>query len=165
VDSTGAVVAAGEILGEDALQTAAVIKMIQNLLIGVIAFAIALYWVTRIEPTSTDRPRLQEIWTRFPKFVLGFIAASVLVSFLLVPVMGDDVVDGLLDVTSDFRSWFFCLAFLSIGLESDFKQLGSQVGRGRPLVLYLVGQTFNVLLTLAVVWLVFSGVILPVLDL
>ena len=165
IDSTGAVVAAGQILGDNAMQTAAVIKMIQNLLIGVMAFGIAVYWVARIEPSSSDQPRLVEIWTRFPKFVLGFIAASVVVSFVLVPLMGSDTVDEALDITGDFRTWFFGLAFLSIGMESDFRQLGRQMAHGRPLVLYLVGQTFNILLTLLVVWLVFSGVILPELQL
>lgn len=162
VDSTGAVAAAGEFLGPEALQTAAVIKMIQNLLIGMIAFGIALYWVARIEPTEGGKPRLGDLWTRFPKFVLGFIAASFVVSVLIVPAIGNDQVDAALDVTSDFRSWFFCLAFLSIGLESNFRELGRQMARGRPLVLYLVGQTFNILLTLAVVWLVFSGVVFEV---
>ena len=165
IDSTGAVVAAGQILGDNAMQTAAVIKMIQNLLIGVMAFGIAVYWATRIEPSSSDQPRLMEIWTRFPKFVLGFIAASVVVSFVLVPLMGSDTVDEALDITGDFRTWFFGLAFLSIGLESDFRQLGRQMANGRPLVLYVAGQTFNILLTLLVVWLVFSGVILPELQL
>ena len=61
VDSTGAVVAAGQILGDNAMQTAAVVKMIQNLLIGVMAFGIALYWVARIEPESGGRPRLVEV--------------------------------------------------------------------------------------------------------
>ena len=58
VDSTGAVVAAGQFLGEDALQTAAVIKMIQNLLIGIMAFCIALYWVARVEPGSEGKARI-----------------------------------------------------------------------------------------------------------
>jgi uncharacterized membrane protein YadS len=165
VDSTGAVAAAGEFLGPEALETAAVIKMIQNLLIGIMAFGIALYWVARVEPSATGRPRLGELWTRFPKFVLGFIGASFVVSIGLVPLMGAGPVDGALDVTSDFRSWFFCLAFLSIGLESNFRELGQQMARGRPLLLYLVGQTFNILLTLLVVWLVFSGVIFDVPEL
>jgi uncharacterized integral membrane protein (TIGR00698 family) len=159
VDSTGAVVASGQILGDDAMQTAAVVKMIQNILIGIIAFGVALYWVARIEPGSGGRPQVVEIWNRFPKFVLGFIGASLIVSFFLVPLLGADEVDRVIDVTSDYRSWFFCLAFLSIGLESDFRQLGKQMGSGKPLLLYLVGQTFNVLLTLLVVWIVFSGLI------
>ena len=165
VDSTGAVVASGQILGDDAMQTAAVVKMIQNLLIGVMAFGIALYWATRVEPGAGDRPRAVEIWNRFPKFVLGFIASSFIVSFFLVPIMGADSVDAAIDVTSDYRSWFFCLAFLSIGLESNFSQLRKQMGRGKPLLLYLVGQTFNILLTLLVVWIVFSGLIFPRLQL
>ncbi len=164
VDSTGAVAAAGEFLGPEALQTAAVIKMIQNLLIGIMAFGVALYWVARVEPSSTGRPRLGELWTRFPKFVLGFIGASFVVSIVLVPLLGGDRVDEAIDTTSDFRSWFFCLAFLSIGLESDFRALGRQMARGRPLLLYLTGQTFNVLLTLLVVWLVFSGVLFEIPD-
>ncbi len=161
VDSTGAVVASGQILGDDAMQTAAVVKMIQNILIGIIAFGVALYWVARIEPGAGGRPQFVEIWNRFPKFVLGFIGASFIVSFFLVPLLGADAVDRAIDVTSDFRSWFFCLAFLSIGLESNFRQLGKQMGSGKPLILYLVGQTFNVLLTLLVVWIVFSGLIFP----
>lgn len=164
VDSTGAVAAAGEFLGPEALQTAAVIKMIQNLLIVIMAFGVALYWVARIEPSSTGKPRLGELWTRFPKFVLGFIGASFVVSIVLVPLLGGDRVDDAIEVTSDFRSWFFCLAFLSIGLESDFRALGRQMARGRPLILYLTGQTFNVLLTLLVVWLVFSGVLFEIPD-
>ncbi len=161
IDSTGAVVAAGQLLGDDAMETAAVIKMIQNILIGAVAFLIALYWVLRIEPGSGEQPRLTEIWLRFPKFVLGFIGASIIVSLVLVPLIGDAAVDEATDVTSDFRTWFFALAFLSIGIESDFRELGRQLAGGRPLALYLIGQSFNIVLTLLVVWLVFSGVLLP----
>ena len=49
IDATGAVAAAGAMLGEDALQVAATIKMIQNILIGVVAFFVAVYWVLRVE--------------------------------------------------------------------------------------------------------------------
>ena len=55
VDATGAVVAAGALLGERAEQIAAVVKMIQNTLIGVVAFLIAVYWVTKVE-TRDDAP-------------------------------------------------------------------------------------------------------------
>lgn len=165
IDSTGAVVAAGQLLGEQAMQTAAVIKMIQNVLIGVIAFFIALYWVTRIEPAGAQRPGLVEIWNRFPKFVLGFILASLVVSLLLVPLLGSEQVDQSLGISKDFRAWFFCLAFLCIGMDSNFRVLGQQMGGGRPLLLYCLGQSFNLVLTLLVAWLVFSGIIFPKLNL
>ena len=153
-------VAAGAMLGEDAGQVAAVVKMIQNILIGVVAFLVAVYWVTNVE-RSNDRgqPAVMQIWTRFPKFILGFVAASLLFSFVLTPTMGEEAVTGILDLTSDFRGWLFCLAFVSIGLESNMRQLMSQVQGGRPIQLYLVGQTFNVVLTLVAAYLAFGGIL------
>ena len=165
IDSTGAVVAAGQLLGDQAMQTAAVIKMIQNVLIGVVAFFIALYWVTRIEPAATGRPGLVEIWNRFPKFVLGFILASLVVSLLFVPLLGSEQVDESLGISKNFRAWFFCLAFLCIGMDSNFRVLRQQMGGGRPLLLYCLGQSLNLVLTLLVAWLVFSGIIFPKLNL
>ena len=160
VDATGAVVAAGAMLGEEAGEVAAVVKMIQNILIGVVAFSVAVYWVTTIEKKSgTARPAVTEIWTRFPKFILGFIGASLLFSFVLTPGMGDEAVTGVLDLTSDFRGWLFCLAFVSIGLESNIRDLLSQVGGGRPIQLYIVGQTFNVVLTFIAAYLAFGGIL------
>ena len=160
VDATGAVVAAGAMLGEDAGQVAAVVKMIQNILIGVVAFFVAVYWVTNIEKSgNAEKPALTEIWMRFPKFILGFMGASLLFSFVLTPALGDEGVSKIIDLTSDFRGWFFCLAFVSIGLESNFRALTSQVQGGRPITLYLVGQTFNVVLTLAAAYLAFGGLI------
>ena len=160
VDATGAVVAAGAMLGEEAEQVAAVVKMIQNILIGVVAFCVALYWVTRVEPSASgSRPGAAEIWNRFPKFVLGFIAASLLFSFVLTPALGDQAVAGVVDLTADFRGWLFCLAFVSIGLESNIRELSSQIAGGRPIQLYLVGQAFNLVLTLVAAYLAFGGIL------
>ncbi|HIM14750.1 MAG TPA: putative sulfate exporter family transporter [Acidobacteria bacterium] len=163
IDATGAVVAAGALLGEQAEQIAAVVKMVQNMLIGVVAFLVAVFWVTRIERDGDDtreqKPNAMEIWRRYPKFILGFIAASVIFSFLLTPSLGDTRVAEILDVTSDFRGWFFCLAFVSIGLESRFRDLAAQTSGGRPIQLYLTGQTFNVVLTLIAAYLAFGGIL------
>ena len=161
IDSTGAVVAAGQMLGDQAMQTAAVIKMIQNASIGLVALLIALYWVTRVEPTEGRRPGAIEIWNRFPKFVLGFIAASCVVSLVLVPLLGTESVGQSLQASKAIRTWLFCLAFLCIGLDSDFRALARQMAGGRPLLLYWSGQTLNVALTLLVAWLVFSGILFP----
>ena len=161
IDATGAVVAAGALLGEQAEQIAAVVKMIQNTLIGVVAFLVAVYWVARVEPNGneTRRPAATEIWTRFPKFIIGFVAASLIFSFVLTPSLGESRVEQILDLTSDFRGWLFCLAFVSIGLASSFRELGRHAGGGRPIQLYLVGQTFNVVLTLLAAYLAFGGIL------
>lgn len=166
IDATGAVVAAGETIGEVAGKAAALVKIIQNMLIGVIAFAIALYWIWFVEgDRNSETPKLGELWVRFPKFILGFVAASLLASFIFIPMMGMDTVKDLLSQTKNYRGWLFCMAFLSIGLESNFRELREQMHGGKPMVLYIVGQTFNILLTFAVVWLMLSGIIFPVPEL
>ena len=160
VDSTGAVVAAGALLGAQAEKVAAVVKLIQNVLIGVIAFAIAVYWVTVVERDSTaPRPSPMEIWHRFPKFIVGFLGASLLFSFVFVPLLGNDGVKGILTLTKGLRGWWFALAFVAIGLESNFRQLTSQLVGGKPIWLYITGQTFNVLLTLLAAYLAFGGIL------
>jgi uncharacterized integral membrane protein (TIGR00698 family) len=159
IDSTGAVVAAGSMLGPTAEQVAAVVKMIQNVMIGVLAFAIALYWVTRVDREPGQKADAREIWYRFPKFVIGFVAASLLFSFVVVPMTQGDfaLVEStyINPVTRIARGWFFCLAFVAIGLESNFRDLAGNMERGKPLVLYAVGQSFNLVLTVAVAWLAF----------
>jgi len=159
IDATGAVVAAGALLGDDAEKVAAVVKMIQNVLIGIVAFIVAVVWTTRVDRVSDEKPSVMEIWYRFPKFILGFLMASMIFSFVLMPIMGLEGVDGVLRITKTFRGWFFCLAFVSIGLESNFKELASKMESGKPMVLYVVGQSFNIILTLFAAWLAFGGVL------
>ena len=149
VDATGAVVAAGAILGAQAEQIAAIVKMIQNTLIGVVAFLVAVFWVTRVEAVGERKPDTMEIWYRLPKFIIGFVAASLVFSFVLTPSLGEARVAEVLDLTSDVRGWLFCLAFLSIGLESSLRELARHTTGGRPIQLYVTGQAFNVVLTLA----------------
>lgn len=158
IDSTGAVVAAGELLPAPAKTVAATVKMIQNILIGVISFAVAVYWVSRVErDPQGPKPSLWEIWHRFPKFILGFIAASLVFS-LLHGLLSDGkaVTTAALDVTKSMRGWLFCLAFISIGLETNFRQLAHYLRGGKPMVLYVCGQALNLLLTFIMAWLMFG---------
>ena len=167
IDATGAVAAAGAILGDEALQVAATVKMIQNILIGVVAFFVALYWVLRVERSDDGtRPGAMEIWRRFPKFILGFVAASIVFSVLMTALPnGEFIVDSVIKGGSKtLRGWFFCLAFVSIGLETNFRALSAQLKGGKPLVLYVVGQSFNLCLTLFMAWLMFEKVFPHVAD-
>ncbi|MBN2318588.1 MAG: putative sulfate exporter family transporter [Acidobacteria bacterium] len=162
IDSTGAVVAAGDMLNKDAMDVAAVVKMIQNVLIGVVAFVVAVLWVTRIDrDPGAPKPTPMEIWYRFPKFIIGFVAASVVFSFILTPILGDKSVDAMLKISTGFRGYFFCLAFVSIGLESNFKELAKEMVGGRPMVVYIVGQSFNLILTLIMAYIAFGGILFP----
>lgn len=161
IDSTGAVAAAGGMLGETALAVATTVKMIQNILIGVIAFGVSVYWVGWIERGSQqERISLWEIWRRFPKFMLGFVAASLVASAISYSgPIGAATVSAVLGGTSEtVRGWLFCLAFVSIGLETNFRTLLPYFRGGKPLILYLVGQTLNLALTLFMAWLMFEKV-------
>ncbi len=160
IDATGAVAAAGAFLSDRALYVAATVKMIQNVLIGVIAFGVAVYWTTRVDRVPGQRASAMEIWYRFPKFVLGFITASIAFS-LLAGFLGSGVSDALIDngaiggMSKIFRGWFFCLAFASIGLDTNFRELKEHFKGGKPLILYVCGQTFNLLLTLGMAYIMF----------
>lgn len=161
IDSTGAVVAAATMLSEQAVEVASVIKMIQNILIGIIAFVIAIVWI-RIEEKGDGTSKKEkvsplEIWTRLPKFILGFVLASLVFSFVLPAA----VVASVSAPINGFRDFFFTLAFVSIGLETNFKGLVSLIKGGSPVTLYIVGQTANLVLTLVAAYIFFGGNIFP----
>ena len=108
--------------------------MIQNVLIGVVAFCVAVYWVARVDAVQGQKVPASEIWYRFPKFVLGFIAASIVFS-LLYQSFGSDTGYVLVEhgairgFSRIFRGWFFCLAFTSIGLATNFRGVMAPGGR------------------------------------
>ena len=172
IDSTGAVGAAGALLGSETDDTAVVVattvKMIQNILIGVMAFGVATYWVTVVEPgqesndvdTARPRPGLIEIWRRLPKFIFGFLGASILFSLIYhYYPQGEEVFTAVIKgSTKMLRSWCFCLAFVGIGLQSDFRVLRKSLDGGKPLVLYLCGQSLNLVLTLLMSYVMFEWV-------
>ena len=94
------------------------------------------------------------IWERFPKFVLGFVAASLVFSFALAP-----------EIVARTRAPSARSA--RCGSRSPSCRLASEthlgdlltLERGRPLVSFVLAQAFNVLWTLLLAWLVFGGVI------
>ena len=165
IDSTGAVVAAGEILGPVARDVAATIKMIQNIMIGAMAFAIAAYWALVVEVDKSKQAdltfsgALKEIWKRFPKFVLGFIGASILFTFIYSGMGTDNakvlIDDGMSSFLGGLQRWFFALAFVSIGLSTNFRELTQYFKGGKPAILYVCGQSFNIFLTFVMAYIMF----------
>ena len=156
VDSTGAVALAGNALGPEAEQVAVLIKSIQNILIGFIAFFVAIFFATKVDKDP------------FPKFIIGFFVASLVASFVIQPLTkgmdfdGVSAVKKINDVLDQYKSWAFVLAFTSIGLDTNFKSLFKQMQGGKVLWLYIVGQVFNIALTFFAVWLLLSGVLFDI---
>ena len=164
VDSTGAVAVAGSTFGSGSVgeKSAVLVKMIQNILIGFIAFFVAIFFATNVNKKQGEKVGAGEIWNRFPKFILGFFVASLVASFIVQPLAGPDSVGAINKVLDQFKNWCFVLAFVSIGLDTNFKELAQRMQGGKVLWLYVVGQVFNIALTALMVWFVLSGTFFPI---
>ena len=152
LDTSASVVAAGEVISDRARNAAVVVKLSQNVLIGVAAFILTMWWTLKDPVRTSDRPRAAVIWQRFPKFVLGFLVASFVFSFLIDP----SLVSETKGVLAGLRTMWFALAFTSIGLETRFSELVS-TGGGRPALAFIGGQAFNLVWTLLLAYAIFGG--------
>src|SRR5262245_61569474 len=112
-----------------------IVKFSQNVLIGVAAFALSVWWTFKRGAETGQRPSAAVIWERFPKFVLGFLVASFVFSFILDAGM----VTATKGLLGSLRTVWFALAFTCIGLETRFTELVSMEG-GRPAGAFLVAQ-------------------------
>ena len=164
IDTTSGVGASSEMAGDIAQKTAIVVKATQNVLIGVVAFFIALYLSARTGDGGMKRPSFGIVWEKFPKFILGFVLASALFSILqsngLLTVGGN----GKLIETAmakNFSTFFFSLSFVCIGMDTRLKDIVSRENRN-ILFSFLGAQLFNIIFTLFVAWLMF-GVVKPAL--
>jgi uncharacterized membrane protein YadS len=135
LDTTGSVVAASALISETTVKIATIVKLSQNVLIGLAAFVISVWWSVRASRDVATAAPGRMIWERFPKFVLGFIAASLLFSFALPA----DVVARTKAGIGAIRTLWFALAFVSIGLETRLTDL-LRFEDGRPLVTFLLAQ-------------------------
>jgi len=81
LDTSGSVVAAGALISEQAMKAGVIVKFSQNALIGVAAFILSVWWTMKKGAEKGEMPSAGVIWERFPKFVLGF-----LVALLLLPI-------------------------------------------------------------------------------
>ena len=117
--------------------------------IGIWAFVLAIVASTRWEKGELGRKaRAAEIWWRFPKFVIGFLIASLLVTWVTSGYSLADfnkaVNPGLVAPIKDLRTWAFIFCFLSIGLTTRFRDLAS-AGR-KPFLAFTSGVAVNVVL-------------------
>jgi uncharacterized integral membrane protein (TIGR00698 family) len=152
LDTSGSVVAAGALISEPAMKTGVIVKFSQNVLIGVAAFLLSIWWTLRGGAANQQKPSVKVIWERFPKFVLGFIVASLAFSFLLDPALVKETKK----LLTGLRTWWFAMAFVCIGLETRFTEWVRMEG-GRPALAFVGAQAFNVIWTLALAYLLFGG--------
>ena len=152
IDTSGAVVAAGTMLGDEALKYATLVKFSQNVLLGIAAFFISVWW-------TYSKKRDQSAQTRPPHDLgpLSQIRAWALFSYRLFFsfVLPPTLVSAVKGHIKDLQTCFFAVAFACIGLETKFTDI-FRMENGRPAMAFIVAQVFNILVTLGMAYLVFG---------
>jgi uncharacterized membrane protein YadS len=158
--ASGVVYQAGWIMG-----VSTTVKVFIDVFIGVWAFILAWVWSAKIEPRSGEKVRAVEIWQRFPKFILGYVA-----TFLLVLSVGLDAPSLIPKVKASmaqanlFRAIFFLMTFFAIGVMSNFRKLWQEGIAKLAAVYVLCLFGYIIWVGLLISWLFFHGVLPPTLK-
>jgi len=176
VKTDGAAVASGGItealiLGKAAAQginyqpgwilgTAATLKVFIDIFIGVWAFVLAWIWTRHIDVREGDTAKIEEIWQRFPKFIIGYVVTFLVILLMALaaaPPVAAQLKAAMLQANT-FRTIFFVLTFFTIGVMSNFRKLWEE-GIGRLAAVYLLSLFgFVIWVGLAISLVFFAGV-------
>ncbi|QVI21565.1 YeiH family protein [Nocardia tengchongensis] len=140
VDNTAETTATGYLFSDEAGKVAVLVKSTRNALIGFVVLGFAAYWASRGEADAIApglRAKAAFVWSKFPKFVLGFLAVSAVAT---LHWLSKQQTTNLANVSR----WAFLLTFAGVGLNTNIREL-ARTG-WRPLVVAVVG-----LVTVAVV--------------
>jgi uncharacterized integral membrane protein (TIGR00698 family) len=141
IDNTAEAVAAGNLWSEQAGKIAVLAKTTRNATIGFVVLGYAIYWATKGEAATVEN-KAAFLWNKFPKFVLGFIAISLLATFgAFSKAQADDI--------ANLSRWAFLLTFAGVGLSTDFRAM--RVQGLYPFIVGAVGEIGIAVLTLGIV--------------
>jgi uncharacterized integral membrane protein (TIGR00698 family) len=142
VDNTAESVATGALYGQDAGRWAILAKTARSSFIGFVVLGYAVYWASKGQAAHVRNKPLF-LWQRFPKFILGFLAISILAT-------AGFFTKGQLGSLASLSQWVFLPAFAGVGLRTNMKDL---VGQGwRPLAVGILGEVFIAIITLGLVF-------------
>ena len=142
VDNTAEATAAGALYSDEAARYAVLAKTTRNATIGFVVLGYALYWAARGEGERITN-KAAFLWQKFPKFVLGFLALSLLATFgAFTKAQTNDL--------AALSRWAFLLTFAGVGLSIDVQQLRTQ--GWRPLAVAVSGMGAIAVLTFGAVW-------------
>jgi len=135
------------------------VKVFIDVFIGIWAFVLAQIWTRHINVSEAgEKPKLIEIWQRFPKFILGFLFTFFVTVVLALGFGLTDKLQPAIAEANTFRVIFFILTFFSIGVLSDFRKL-RQAGIGKLAAVYVVSLFgFVIWVGLAISFVFFGGV-------
>lgn len=132
----------------------------RDIWIGIWAFVLALIATTQWETRETGKkPQASEIWWRFPKFVIGFVLASIIVTVISSGYSFADynkiLKPELVGPVKALRTWAFIFCFFSIGLTTRFRELAH--AGAKPFWAFTSGVVVNVILGFILSTIVFSA--------
>jgi uncharacterized integral membrane protein (TIGR00698 family) len=141
VDNTAEATATGALYSDAAGKVAVLAKTARNAMIGFVVLAYAIYWAKRGQAQGVTN-KAAFLWNKFPKFVLGFLVMSLLVSF---HSFSKDQVTSL----ANLSRWAFLLTFAGVGLRTNFRQMSKQ--GLRPFIVGALGEVLIAALTFGLV--------------
>ncbi len=146
---------------DQALRAFTLVKVVgRDPWVGIWAVGLAIVATTRWEARPAgSSPDVGEIWRRFPKFVIGFFLASVIISAVTARYTLEEydtlVMPSLVGPVRDMRTWAFILCFFSIGLTTRFRDLTS--AGSKPIAAFSTGVAVNVALGFLLSFYVFGS--------
>jgi len=156
--ATGIAYQAGWIMG-----VSTTVKVFIDVMIGVWAFVLAWVWSAKIERREGEKVRAGQIWERFPKFILGYVATFVLVLALGLAFPGlVTKIKAAMGQANVFRAIFFVMTFFAIGTLSNFRKLWQEGIAKLAAVYVLCLFGYIIWVGLLISWLFFHGVLPPV---
>lgn len=141
VDNTAEATAAGALYSDAAAKFAVLAKTTRNATIGFVVLAYALYWARRSQKTF-EANRAAFLWSKFPKFVLGFLLLSLAAS---IGVFNKAQIGDL----ANLSRWAFLLTFAGVGLQTNIRELRRQ--GLRPLAVGAIGEVAIAGITLGLI--------------
>ena len=141
VDNTAEAVATGAIYSDTAQKFAVLAKTTRNAMIGFVVLGFALQWAAS-KATEFKQSKVQFLWNKFPKFVLGFLLISALASLHVFDKSQTAALGNL-------SRWAFLLTFAGVGLRTDIRAMARQ--GVRPFVVGALGEVVIATLTLGLV--------------
>jgi uncharacterized integral membrane protein (TIGR00698 family) len=141
VDNTAEATATGALYSDAAGKVAVLAKTARNAMIGFVVLAYAIYWAKRGQANSVTN-KAAFLWNKFPKFILGFLLISLLVSF---HTFSKDQVTSL----GNLSKWAFLLTFAGVGLRTNFRAMSKQ--GLRPFIVGALGEVLIAALTFGLV--------------
>lgn len=142
VDNTAECVATGFAYSEAAGKVATLVKLCRNALMGLVILYLAISYARR-GMTTEVKNRAKFLWDRFPKFILGFLALSLVVSLGLLT-------KGQIAAIGNLSKWLFLLTFAGVGLSTEFSQMKAGI---TPFIIGLVSEIVISLVSLGMIYL------------